>query len=101
MSEFAFCEPVWATVTSREHIRAVVGGVVKYGGGVTEPTLCGFDLARGWDVPSGVTEERVLRGLTAECNPTCRDCARVWAELTGAEVLLDHFAAEKAEEGRR
>ena len=85
MSEYAFCEPVWASTSSREHIRVVTDGVLHLGGGIDVPALCGFDLARGWDVPTGVTERRVVRGLSAECNPTCPNCAHEWAVSTGSE----------------
>ena len=78
MTEYVFCEPVWASTTSHEHIRIVPGDQLKIGGGITEPALCGFDLARGWDIPTGVTEQRVRRGLRAETNPTCPKCAALW-----------------------
>lgn len=87
MAEYAFCEPVWATTSSREHIREVPGDQLKLGGGITEPALCGFDLAGGWDIPTGVTEQRVRRGLNAEANPTCPACANVW----GRAVVGDEW----------
>lgn len=74
---YAFCEPSWATTSSREHIREVLDGL-RLGGGITEPALCGADLAGGWDLITPVNTERVRRGLSAECNPTCRDCADLW-----------------------
>lgn len=79
MSEYAFCEPVWASTSSYEHIRQVPGDALKIGGGIEGPALCGFELRGGWDIPTGVTEQRVRRGLNAECNPTCPKCAALWA----------------------
>jgi hypothetical protein len=87
MSEYAFCEPVTATVRSYEHIRVVSDGILYLGGGVPTPTLCGYDLRRGWDVPTGVTERRVRAGLNAEVNPTCPKCADIW----GRSVLGDDW----------
>lgn len=78
---FVFCEPSWATTRSREHIRRVERGEVKLGGGVQTAALCGFDLSRGWDNPGDVTADRIERGLAAECNPTCPDCAEAWRAL--------------------
>ena len=83
--EYAFCEPVWATASSLEHIRVVTDGLLFIGGGVPNLTLCGTDLRGGWDVPTGVTEQRVIRGLCAEANPTCRKCADLWAEAEQIE----------------
>lgn len=85
MAEYAFCEPVNATTVSREHIRVVQDGVLYVGGGVPNAPLCGYDLRRGWDVPTGVTEQRVRRGMRAEVNPTCRTCANLWAAAEGIE----------------
>lgn len=79
---YAFCEPSWASTSSREHIRIVERGEVKLGGGIKTSALCGFDLAHGWDLPGDVTAQRVELGLIAECNPTCPDCARIWRATT-------------------
>jgi hypothetical protein len=56
---FAFCEPVWATPTSHEHIRTVGEEGLKLGGGVPNPALCGRDLRHGWDLKMEVTTESV------------------------------------------
>lgn len=71
----AFCEPSWATPYSSEHIR-LLDGPRRLGGGIKSPALCGFDLANGWDLQGEVTRERIERGIQAETNPTCADCAR-------------------------
>jgi hypothetical protein len=85
MAEYAFCEPVWATTRSREHIREVPGDQLKVGGGIDKPALCGFDLAGGWDIPRLIDELAVRRGLRAECNPVCPRCADLWAAAAGVE----------------
>jgi hypothetical protein len=81
MSELAFCEPVWASVRSHEHIR-VVEGERRLGGGIEGVALCGVDMSRGWDLLSTVTVDRIERGITAESNPTCRRCGSL------AEAIL-------------
>lgn len=72
-SELSFCEPVWATTSSLEHIR-LLDGPRRLGGGIEGVALCGFDLARGWDIQGDVTAERIRRGIGAHANPTCPVC---------------------------
>jgi hypothetical protein len=82
--DYAFCEPVWATTSSRTHIRLVEGGR-KLGGGIDSPALCGFDLARGWDLPRNLDAGVVSRTLDSQCNPTCPACAAAWVARTHAD----------------
>jgi len=74
---FSFCEPVWATPTSRIHIREHEGER-KVGGGINTPTLCGRMMNYGWDLEGEVTVERIDARLAAETGPTCPDCALAW-----------------------
>jgi hypothetical protein len=69
---FAFCEPISATTRSREHIRAVGAEGFKYGGGIPNRALCGWDVRGGWDLKAVVHPSRFLPN--AETNPTCEKC---------------------------
>lgn len=69
---FAFCEPVSATTRSREHIRLVGPEGFKYGGGIPNKALCGWNVERGWDLKATVHPARFLP--SAETNPTCQAC---------------------------
>lgn len=83
MSEtYAFCEPSWASTTSREHIRVVQTDGQHFGGGIKNPALCGSDLRGGWDLRTPVEADAVRRGMEAECNPTCAICAGLWLAAT-------------------
>lgn len=71
---FAYCEPVWATPTSHEHIRMVKGDL-KLGGGIIGWALCGMEMTRGWDLQRPVDPAHFERLLAAQCNPLCPRCA--------------------------
>lgn len=75
----AFCEPVSATVRSREHIREVGPEGFKYGGGIPNAALCGADVRRGWDIKAEVHPSRFV--VNAETNPTCQGCIDAYHAL--------------------
>lgn len=69
--EYAFCESVHATGRSPWHIRKVPDGILKLGGGITTPSLCGTIKitgfgANGWDLNVRITDQQ----LTHAC-PRC------------------------------
>lgn len=72
MSQYSFCEPVWAHPTSRIHVRNLEGGEPKYGGGINTPTLCGRLMDYGWDIPGDVDETSLDYMLT------CVECVDEW-----------------------
>jgi hypothetical protein len=88
---YSFCEPVWATPTSKEHIRAVDEHGLKPGGGIDTDTLCGSDVRRGWDLPTPVTPERV-RSLASPLPGDgriflCRTCADLYLDAENVPGL--------------
>ncbi len=75
---FAYCEPVWATGTSRQHIRMLNPGEGRvFGGGLTLPALCGLEVA--WDLDLDVIDPLADSRV-------CKDCARVWGSVVFARV---------------
>ena len=79
---YAFCEPVSATPTSYEHLRAVGPEGLKLGGGIDGAALCGFDLKHGWDTSTEVTDESVTALATPRSGDNrvflCPACADAW-----------------------
>lgn len=87
---FTWCEPVWATPTSRVHIREALDGRLFLGGGIPNVPLCGSEsVIKGWDLPGEVTFERIRNTLGNQYGPTCRDCAEAWARRTEGVVVED------------
>lgn len=84
---YSWCEPVFATPTSRIHIREVSDGRLFLGGGVPNAPLCGREtIVGGWDLP-GVVDEQVIRTtLGRETGPTCSSCADVWCSAHGISL---------------
>lgn len=84
---FAFCEPVWATPTSCEHIRTVGPEGLKLGGGAPNPALCGLDLRHGWDLKTEVTVESVTSLAAPRAGDDrvflCPDCAQAYLTNRG------------------
>lgn len=64
---YSFCETVTATSVSKWHIRKTVRKDLKFGGGVTEPALCGRSVS--WDIRAEVTQ----RSATELACSTCKD----------------------------
>jgi hypothetical protein len=78
---YALCEPVWATPTSRVHVRRLTGPPAL-GGTASIETLCGRTWP-GWDLPTPVTLDGLRRSLNAETGPTCPECLTVWESTAG------------------
>lgn len=90
MAEYAWCEPSWATTTSRIHIREVSDGRLYLGGGIPTPPLCGWTpVIGGWDIPGDVTRERIRDTIYAKVGKTCRSCALAWGWREPEPKLVD------------
>lgn len=72
----AFCEPVSATIRSKEHIRVVGPEGFKYGGGIPNVALCGANVRQGWDLRATVHPSQFMPD--AEINPTCQTCIHAY-----------------------
>lgn len=87
----AFCEPSTATGPGPWHIRVLPAGEERrVGGGVDQPTLCGRDLHRGWDLELPVTLDALARlsgrddgGRPGVC-PSCADQAGESLQAAGS-----------------
>lgn len=76
--KYAYCEPNWASATSKWHIREVGSEGLKLGGGIPPDALglCGTDvIVKGWDRCEVRTEDHLVRMTLSETNPLCMDCA--------------------------
>ena len=71
--KLAWCEKVTASATSPQHLRLVPAGEpLVTGGGLQVPTLCGLDLAGGWDTHE--TDFEQIRRAVANQHETSRVC---------------------------
>lgn len=70
--KFYFCEPVWATSTSRWHIRPTGPKGKMLGGGADTLALCGMVVA--WDTNPRVDAETVTRLV----GDLCSGCVTAW-----------------------
>jgi hypothetical protein len=71
---FSFCESVWATSSSRWHIRILSQVGRKPSGGIDTPFLCGTKVPHGWDLNVEITEHHLAH--------TCPLCVAHYRALT-------------------
>lgn len=79
--KIVWCETPWASTTSPHHLRLVAPGEEPApGGGLHATTLCGRDLAGGWDLRDLTPPELNTHHVTV--NPPCRPCVDKARALT-------------------
>lgn len=76
--KYAFCEGVGANHFSRWHIRKVPDGTLKFGGGITTPSLCGHvRMTYGWDLRVKIDEHHLTHA--------CSECVTVYRKETATD----------------
>jgi len=71
LDAYSFCETVTAGPLSPWHIRPLIGGERKLGGGATTPALCGRTVA--WDLNVPIDPHHLSH--------SCKECAEKYKRL--------------------
>ena len=63
---YSFCESVFATSTSKWHIRPLTIQGKKLGGGIDTDSLCGL-VTTGWDLDVEINEFHLRNNICDKC----------------------------------
>ena len=70
---YSFCESIHAGSNSRWHIRPLLYGVRRLGGGIETEGLCGRpEKGKGWDLDVEITDHHLTH-----CCPKCAEIFRI------------------------